>query len=88
MADLVGGGFITAAAKHTKLGSAGVAARRVAEAMAGFQRELGDVDALGLPPHIGRLATFTDWAFDNIFIDWFVQSRIEDARDHASWQVT
>jgi len=83
VADLVGGGMITSLAKHSKLGAARGHARRVTEAMAHFQRELGDVDATALSPDIGRLATFTDWAVDNVVSDWFVQSRIEKARDRV-----
>ena len=56
-----------------------------------FSKELNDVSmVINLNIETGDFLSFADWFFDNFFVDWMVQDRINKARDQvrdAIWKV-
>lgn len=82
--DMIGGGLIATAVKHSKLDSAKNCIHQLQHALRNFQRELADVGAAtDLKVHIGSFATFADYFFDGLIVDWMVQSRINNSLDTA-----
>lgn len=87
--DMLGGGLLATAVKHQRIDEARAAAHNAGRRLRRFQAELGDVqldrDSGGLGA-IDTLATVGDYLFDGLFVDWFVQAKIERALDQT-WQV-
>jgi DNA repair exonuclease SbcCD ATPase subunit len=82
--DMIGGGLISTAIKHSKIDHAREKASEVQSALHSLKRELLDVDInTDLAVEIGGLATFADYFFDGLIVDWVVQSRINEARKRA-----
>ncbi len=80
--DLIGGGLISTAVKHSKIDEARNTAHAVQRLLRQFQRELIDVQTVEkMEIDIGSFATFADYFFDNLITDWIVQSRIEKSLD-------
>ena len=49
-----------------------------------LQSELRDIEVpMDFQVDVGGFLSFADMFFDNIFVDWMVQSRINDARDQV-----
>ena len=83
--DLLGGGFIATAVKHSHIDSARQAAGDAQVLLSRFRTELSDVQAAAqLSVDVGEMATFCDYVFDGFFSDWVVQSRIQDAQAGVS----
>ena len=83
--DMVGGGLLSTAMKHERLDDAQDGLRQVQRALSDFRTELADVGNIQVPDvEIGSFATFADYFFDSIFVDWYVQSNIQDAQDGVS----
>jgi len=75
--DLLGGGFVTTALKHSGIDSARAGVHRVQQLLRRFDRELADVGSrFRLEIDIGAFETFADFFFDGLIFDWVVQSRI------------
>lgn len=77
----VGGGFLVDLAKHDRLDEAESWAEESRAALAAFQRELRDVDAALQAPTIGIDSWdrgFDIW-FDNLWTDWSILNKIDDA---------
>lgn len=76
----MGGGLFTDMVKHGKIDDARDQLREVDQALRAFGRELADVHVDGVEAlnMSGTLKTFDVW-FDNIFSDWSVLRRIDDA---------
>jgi hypothetical protein len=52
--------------------------------MSQFKRELADVrENVELQIDIGELESFADFFFDNLIIDWIVQSKIVDSLEQS-----
>jgi len=82
--DMIGGGLISTAIKHSKIDNAREKASEVQSALHTLKRELQDVDInADLAIEIGGLATFADYFFDGLIVDWVIQSTINEARDRA-----
>jgi hypothetical protein len=82
--DMVGGGLIATAVKHSRIDRARELVHRVQQSLRAFQRELADVDSrTDIEIDIGSFATFADYFFDGLIIDWVVQSRIGRSLDSA-----
>lgn len=82
--DMIGGGMLSTAIKHSHIDEAKSHSYEVKEYMKRFQRELKDVDReLNLDVSIGSFATFADYFFDGFFVDWYVQSSIREALNNA-----
>lgn len=84
--DMLGGGLISTAVKHSKIDDAKRAIHRVQAAMQIFVRELKDVGSAINPVRIeiGSFATFADYFFDGLIADWVVQSRIKDSLNQVT----
>lgn len=82
--DMLGGGLIATAVKHSRIDRARESVHRVQQSMRVFQRELADVGSrTDIEIDIGSFATFADYFFDGLIVDWVVQSRIGRSLDDA-----
>lgn len=78
--DLIGGGIIATAVKHSKIDDAKKAVDRVQYMLHKFHQELSDVQLnpeSGLGIEIGSFQKFADYFFDGLIFDWVVQSKIK-----------
>ena len=79
--DILGGGMLATMAKHGRMNDAQNATFQARQAISRFRTELADVRDMELPQvQVGEFATFADYFFDGIFVDWYIQSRINDAQ--------
>ena len=78
--DILGGGMISSMVKHSKMSSANEWVERANRDLKRFAKELRDVDEDGLYVQAGSLASTLDIFFDNVFSDFIVQNRINEAR--------
>lgn len=81
-ADMVGGGLIASAVKHSRLDEASNAAANAQNALQALARELGDIGGTvdqRLPDISGSQRLIDVW-FDNIFTDWSVNRKINESR--------
>lgn len=80
--DIVGGGLLATAAKHSHIDEAKEYAHHTKFALIRFQNELSDVDlTMNIDINIGSFETFADYFFDGLISDWVVQSRIHESLD-------
>lgn len=85
--DLIGGGFLSTAIKHSELDRAEEAALQAQNSLNRLKSELADVGRYAdLGVHLSGLATFADYFFDSLFVDWAIQSRIDEAKRRAQEQ--
>ncbi len=88
--DMLGGGFLSTAIKHSRIDDARDAVSEVQANMRRFNRELADVRrSTDFQIDIGGLEIFADFFFDSLIVDWIVQSKIHESleqsrRAHAS----
>ena len=79
--DMLGGGLLATAVKHSRVDDARSEAHAAQQALASFRRELKDVDvnfdAAGIG--IDGFARFADYFFDSLIVDWVVQNRISES---------
>ncbi|MBE5856242.1 MAG: hypothetical protein E7296_01550 [Lachnospiraceae bacterium] len=79
--DILGGGLISSAIKHSKVSNA---SRYIEEArydLKKFSNELNDVSGYyGTDFGISDFAMFADFFFDGLIADFYVQSKINNAR--------
>ena len=78
--DILGGGMISSMVKHSKMSSANEWVEQANRDLKRFAKELRDVDENGLYVQAGSLASTLDIFFDNVFSDFIVQNRINEAR--------
>ncbi|MCF6466034.1 hypothetical protein [Clostridium sp. Cult2] len=84
MWDILGGGFIATAAKHSKIDDAKEQVYNVQRLLRIFKKELSDVDtSTDIDINIGSFETFADYFFDGLITDWIVQNKINDSLDRA-----
>lgn len=84
--DMLGGGLITTAIKHSRIDDARASVHKVQQQLRIFLKELNDVDSANnsaIAIDIGSFATFADYFFDGLIIDWIVQSEINKSLDNA-----
>lgn len=82
--DMLGGGFLATAVKHSKIDEARSYASSVQQHLQGFRHELEDVNTyVDLSVNIGSFETFADYFFDGLISDWIVQSRINDTLNNT-----
>lgn len=80
--DMIGGGLIATAVKHSKLDEARRRLEEAGNSLWDFERELKDVGEISLPTiDLSQLDGFLDYFLDGILVDAFVQSRINRARE-------
>ena len=83
--DMLGGGLFTTMAKHGHIDDARAGIDHAQRALSRFRTELADVRDMELPQvQVGEFATFADYFFDGFFMDWMVQSKIQDAQEGVS----
>jgi phage shock protein A len=84
MWDLLGGGIVATAVKHSRIDDARASIHRVQELLWRFRRELGDVEAdSDVSVDLSSFEAFADYFFDGLIVDWIVQSRIEHSLEKA-----
>ena len=77
---MLGGGFISTMAKHSKMDRAKENLAKARSDLKSFSRELQDVNmACHLDIETGDFLSFADWFFDGFVVDWMVQDRINQA---------
>lgn len=90
--DMLGGGLITTAAKHSHLDDAKSCKANIEYLLKDFNRELSDVKlSLELIMNTDGFAKFADYWLDDLFWDWNMQNRIDEASrsvDQAKDKVT
>ncbi len=78
--DLLAGGMFAAMGKYNAIDRARQASAPVEEALAALRDELDDIGETIGRVEVGTLMGFVDFFIDDIFTDWIVLSRIDDAR--------
>jgi len=82
--DMLGGGFLSTAIKHSRIDEARNSVLDVQAKMGQFRRELADVQKnMEISIDISKLLTFADYFFDDLIIDWIVQSKIVDSLEQS-----
>lgn len=82
--DMIGGGLIATAVKHSHMDDANRQIREVQFQLRRFKKELDDVGHLGsgqLETDLNGFDRFMDYFFDNLITDWIVQNRINASND-------
>ena len=75
--DMLGGGLIVTAIKHSNIDDARARIAGVQMQLNRFRREMQDVNMeTDIQIEIGRFTTFADFFFDGLIFDWVVQSQI------------
>ena len=84
--DLIGGGIIITAVKHSKIDKAKAGIHEVQSRLGRFRRELADLRMrpdVPLSVEISSFEKFADYLFDGLIFDWVVQSKIRKSLDAA-----
>jgi DNA repair exonuclease SbcCD ATPase subunit len=82
--DLLGGGIIATAIKHSRIDDAQNGIYDVQAKMSQLTRELADVqNNVDLQIDISELETFADFFLDGLIFDWIVQSKIVDSLERT-----
>jgi len=82
--DLLGGGLITTAIKHSKIDAGRKAAEEAQRHMRRLRNELADVRLRSdVSIDIDGFSTFADFFFDGLIFDWIVQSKISRSLEGA-----
>lgn len=83
--DLLGGGLLSTAMKHSRIDDARKDINEVQAMMSRFKRELADIQKnVDLQIDIDEFTSFADFFFDGLIIDWIVQSRIVDSLERSN----
>ena len=83
--DMFGGGMFSTMIKQSKINDARGELEAARYALRSFEKELQDVSrAVDLRIDIGSFLSFADFFFDNFFVDWMVQSKIDQAKSQVS----
>lgn len=83
--DMMGGGLLATAAKHSHIDEAEEYVHHAKFALIRFQNELSDVDLeMNIDINIGSFETFADYFFDGLISDWVVQSRIGESLESVN----
>lgn len=80
--DMVGGGLLATAVKHSNIDEAKQMIYDVQVWLNKFKRELSDVhfnNVGSLTVQLDTFSTFADYFFDNLIFDWVVQSKINQS---------
>lgn len=78
--DMLGGGVFVDMAKHSAINEANNIAKIVQGDLKAFKKELSDVNEFtNIQVNISSFSSFADFFLDGIFVDWFIQSKINDS---------
>ena len=82
--DLLGGGFISTAMKHSRIDAAQENIHEIQGMLGRFKRELADVQKkVELRLDIDEFTSFADYFFDGLIVDWIVQSKIVESLERS-----
>lgn len=82
--DMVGGGIISTMIKHSHIDEAKRQVARAESELRRFQTELLDIRITGPAQiHIDGFSKFADFFFDGFFMDFFMQAKINKARENV-----
>jgi len=82
--DVMGGGLLATAAKHSKIDKAKDQVQHAQRALKDLNSKLSYLSlSSDISIEIGSFATFSDYFFDGIISDWFVQGKILNSLDKA-----
>lgn len=82
--DIIGGGLISTAIKHSRIDDARSGAHDIQVKISQFKRELADVRQYAeFQIDIGDLDYFADIFFDGLIVDWIVQAKIVDSLERS-----
>ena len=82
--DLLGGGMLSTAIKHSEIDDARQGIHAVQIKLSQFKKELADVQkSVDLEINISGFETFADFFFDGLIFDWVVQSKIVDSLERV-----
>lgn len=82
--DMFGGGILATSIKHSRIDDAKQCIEESQSLLRRFHRELQDVNySEDINIDIGSFLTFADYFFDGLFVDWSVQSKIDDSLDRV-----
>ena len=82
--DILGGGGLSGLIKHLKINEASRNVEQARRDLISFSKELRDVSNLtGITFGIGDFATFADFFLDGMLADFYVQGKINMARDQV-----
>ena len=82
--DMIGGGFLATAAKHSKIDEAKGYVYEVQSLLGAFKRELSDLHLYSnVNVNIGSFEKFADYFFDGLISDWIVQSKINNSLNNV-----
>ena len=77
---MLGGGLISNIAKHSAIEKANQIAHSTQINLKSFQKELSDVNNFTeISVDLSNFATFADFFFDGFFVDWFIESKINNS---------
>lgn len=75
--DMFGGGLLSTFVKHNKMDTAQNDVENAKYALDKLSRELDDLDeVMNIELKLDGFASFADYFFDDLFSDWYVQSKI------------
>lgn len=84
MVDMFMGGFLSTMIKRSKMSDAQRAMEQAKYDLRTFSRELSDIEReVNLNIEADGFLHFADYFFDNFFVDWMVQDRINEARNQV-----
>ena len=87
--DMFGGGLISTFVKHDKMDNAQRDVDNAKIALQKLGRELDDLDEMmDIEIQVDSFASFADYIFDDFFSDWYVQSKIGDAKARIEEAIT
>ena len=81
--DMLGGGLFTTAIKYENINKSRDEIHAAQELIGRFQRELADVDITFAQVQMDGFTNFADYFFDNLMVDWIVQSRIIESKNQV-----
>ena len=83
--DMMGGGLLSNMAKHSAIDKASNSGKNAEHYLKVFKKELSDVNQFtDLKIDITSFTKFADFFFDGFFVDWFVQSKINNSLSNVS----
>lgn len=78
--DMMGGGLISNIAKHSAIDKASSSGKNAEYYLKAFKKELSDVNQFtDFKIDITSFTKFADFFFDGFFVDWFIQSKINNS---------
>lgn len=78
--DIMGGGLISNIAKHSAIEKANQISHNTQSNLKSLEKELSDVNNFtDISLDLSSFATFADFFLDGFFVDWFVQSKINNS---------